>query len=239
MSKNKQQKFAEMQTFKNVMQPDIKKTLSTDNATKGRWNSLIFNNLNPVVLELGCGKGEYTVELAKKYPEKNFIGIDIKGARIWRGAKIALQNKLSNVFFLRTKIDFIDKFFDSNEITEIWIPHPDPQPKKANKRLTSPFFLRLYQKIIKNNSIIHLKTDNYLLYQYTLDLLKKNNIRPLENYNDIHQLKKQTDINIIKTHYEKMFIETGVKITYLSFRLNNKHEILSPDNIAIPNYKYR
>ncbi len=238
MSKNKLEKFAEMEQFDIVLQPSIKGLILDDDELKGNWHKQIFKNDNPIVVEVGCGKGEYTVGLAEKYSDKNFIGIDIKGARIWRGAKTAIEKGLKNVFFLRTKVDFITRFFANNEVSEIWIPHPDPQPKKARKRLTSPQFLTLYQQIIVQNGIVHLKTDNAFLYYYTSDLLKANNIELIESYNDIHSASLDNEITQIKTFYENMFLNEGSKITYLSFRLDKNKTIVAPPSKDIANYKY-
>ncbi|MBN2662077.1 MAG: tRNA (guanosine(46)-N7)-methyltransferase TrmB [Bacteroidales bacterium] len=238
MSKDKLKKFEEVQTFKNVLQPSMKGLVKQNDNLRGKWNSEIFKNNNPIVLEVGCGKGEYSVGLAEKYPNKNFIGIDIKGARIWRGAKTALEKNLKNVFFLRSKIDFLDKFFAENEVSEIWIPHPDPQPKKPNKRLTSKFFLTIYQAITINNALIHLKTDSEKLYKYTLDLLKENNIKTIKTYNNIHSTNLNNEITKIKTYYENMFLQEGQKITYLSFRLNKNKTIVAPSKKEVENYKY-
>ncbi|MEA3452503.1 MAG: tRNA (guanosine(46)-N7)-methyltransferase TrmB [Bacteroidota bacterium] len=238
MSKNKQQKFTEMAQFKNVLQPPIKGLLTKDYKYKGKWNEEIFKNSNPIVLEIGCGKGEYSVGLAQKYPNKNFLGIDIKGARIWKGAKRAIELNLKNVFFLRTKIDFLVRFFENEEISEIWIPHPDPQPKKPKKRLSSAHFLSIYQNIIKNNALIHLKTDSHLLHYYTLDMLKANNIETIEEYNDIYDANLENEITQIQTFYEQMFLKESSKITYLNFRLNKTLRLINPPTKEIVEYKY-
>jgi len=238
MSKGKLDKFEEMKTFKNVLQPSMKGLVLQDNILKGKWNSEIFKNDNPIVLEVGCGKGEYSVGLAEKYPNKNFIGIDIKGARIWRGAKTAIEKNLNNVFFLRSKVDFLDKFFTQDEVSEIWIPHPDPQPKKPRKRLTSAYFLTLYQKITINNALIHLKTDSANLFRYTLDLLYDNEVELIESYADIHSAGLYNEITNIRTFYETMFLQSGTKITYTSFRLNKNKTIVAPTERKVENYKY-
>ena len=238
MSKGKHQKFLEMEHFSNVLQPPSKGLITQDHYLKGKWNKEIFDNNNPIVLEIGCGKGEYSVGLAQRYPHKNFIGIDIKGARIWRGAKTALENNLNNVFFLRTKVDFIQSFFAADEVSEIWIPHPDPQPKKVNKRLSSAYFLSAYQKIIRNNALIHLKTDSFLLYQYTKDLLLANKIDIVEAFDDIHSADIDNEITQIRTFYEQMFLNEGTKITYLSFRLDKKLNIVDAPFKEIDRYKY-
>lgn len=238
MAKNKLQKFAEMETFPNVFQPVAKGIIFEDFQFKGKWNKDFFKNNNPIVLELGCGKGEYTIALAKEYPNLNVIGIDIKGARIWKGAKYSVENNVKNVAFLRTKIENIANFFGENEISEIWIPFPDPQPKKPKKRLTSSFFLGIYQKITKNNGKIHLKTDSYELHFYTKELLNKNKISPIESYTDIYSENIDSVLTKVQTFYEKMFLEEGKKITYLSFRLNKEMSLIAPDKIEMPDYKY-
>ena len=174
MGKNKLAKFNEMKDFDNVYQVDFKSVLNKNFYLKGKWSSEVFKNHHPIVLELGCGKGEYTVGLAKRYPNKNFIGIDIKGARIYKGAKTALENNLQNVRFIRTRIDFISSFFAENEVAEIWLTFPDPQPKKFKKRLSSSTFLNRYSQFLSKNALIHLKTDSRLLYEYTKALAEVN-----------------------------------------------------------------
>ncbi len=238
MAKNKLQKFDEMAQFPNVFQHSGKESFEEDFHLKGKWNEKFFNNTNPIILELGCGKGEYTIDLAKKYFNKNFIGIDIKGARIWRGAKTSNEINLRNVAFLRTKIENISNFFQNQEVSEIWIPFPDPQPKKPKKRLSSFIFLNLYQKILTQNGIIHLKTDSFELYQYTLDTLKSNQIEPLEAYLDLYSSGCKSVVKQTQTFYEKMFLEQGKKITYLSFRLNINKNLIQPEKIEIDGYKY-
>ena len=216
-----------METFSNVIQPDTWESRLNDHFLKGKWNSEIFGNINPVVIELGCGKGEYTVELAQKYPEKNFIGVDIKGARMWRGAKTAFENQILNVRFLRTRIEFINSFFDKDEVAEIWLTFPDPHPRRRSttKRLSGPAFLNHYRLFLKNNGIIHLKTDDHGLYLFTLSVVKQNGLEILTATDDLYASGLHDDILSIKTHYEKIFIAEGKKINYLSFRLNNKKAI--------------
>lgn len=226
MAKNKLWKFQEMKAFNNVFEP----TLDTKNLDsfplKGKWNSDYFHNDNPIVLELGCGKGEYTVGLAHHYPNKNFIGVDIKGARIYVGAKEALDSTLSNVAFLRAKIDFIETYFENNEIEEIWLTFSDPQPEKPNKRLTSKSFIQRYKKILKPGGIVHLKTDSDLLFESTLDEITTNNYQLIESTWDLYQSiptdLDQTirDILHIKTHYEKLFTAKGFIIKYCSFKIH-------------------
>jgi len=226
MAKRKLEKFEQIKTFSNVFEPEIKINLQTDFELKGNWKKNYFKNENPIVLELGCGKGEYSVGLAIKYPEKNFIGIDIKGARIWRGAKTALEQKLNNVIFIRTKIDLINSFFSENEVDEIWITFPDPQPTKQKKRLSSAYFLNFYQKILKNNGLVHLKTDSRLLHFYTLKLLNNNSITPLVSTDNLYNSEYHNEILGIKTHYEQIFVNQGKNITYLKFLLKKDIEII-------------
>lgn len=223
MGKDKLKRFSQILTFDNVIQPKIN-FHSEDDDFKGNW-STIFNNKNPLVLELGCGAGEYTVALAKDYPNKNFIGVDIKGARIWKGAKIALDEGLKNVRFLRTKVDFITKFFDKNEVNEIWLTFSDPQPKKPKKRLSSKLFTDRYQEFLKINGVIHLKTDSDLLYDFTLEEIKLNNFKLLKNISNIYkesfdnsqELKKTL---FIKTFYEKKWLDLDKTIKYLAFNIH-------------------
>ena len=223
MGKDKLKRFSQILTFDNVIQPKIN-FHSKDDDLKGNW-STVFNNKNPLVLELGCGAGEYTVSLAKDYPNKNFIGIDIKGARIWKGAKAALDEGLSNVKFLRTKVDFITKFFGENEVNEIWLTFSDPQPKKPRKRLTSKLFTDRYLEFLKINGIIHLKTDSDLLYNFTLEEINFNKFKLLKNitnvyeesYTNSQELKK---ILFIKTFYEKKWLDLDKTIKYLAFNIH-------------------
>jgi tRNA (guanine-N7-)-methyltransferase len=221
VGKNKLSRWAEMVSFNNVIQPETAKLPGEDHPLKGRWRSDVFFNGNPVILELGCGKGEYTIGLASRFPQNNYIGIDIKGARIWRGAKTAHEGKMPNVAFLRTRIEFIDLFFNENEIDEIWITFPDPYTGKrnSNKRLTCPWFLNKYRNFLKDNGIIYLKTDNTELYEYTLRLAEKNNLSLIKSTRDLYRDVSINDIFSIKTHYESLFLKEKMKINFLSFRL--------------------
>jgi len=222
VTKNKLAKFKEMKGFDNVYQPAYNEVLNKDYHLKGKWNQSVFNNSNPIVLELGCGKGEYTVGLAEKYPEKNFIGIDIKGARLFRGAKTSLQKKLNNTAFIRTRVDFIQSFFAKNEISEIWFTFPDPQPKKIRKRLSSSLFLNRYANFLTNDALVHLKTDNKLFYEYTKALVQENSFKinyASDNVYTNNNLPKEV-LNI-QTFYEKQFLEENKNIHYLEFQLNN------------------
>ena len=220
-SKNKQKRFDENLKFSNLFQPNRDDLISNSFELKGKWNSF-FKNDNPIVLELGCGKGEYTTELAKSNADKNYIGIDIKGARIWKGAKDSIQNKLNNVCFIRTQIELIDKIFDEKEISEIWITFPDPQLKIQRKkhRLTNSKFMSLYKKILKSNGKINLKTDSEFLHGYTLGLIEGMGIDPIFSNHDIYSNNNApVEALKIKTFYEKKFIKSK-KITFLKFKFD-------------------
>ena len=221
-SKNKLRRFRDNETFDNVIQPSRSEVLNDDCELKGNWQCQ-FGNENPIVLELGCGKGEYTVGLARLNPHKNYIGIDIKGARLWRGAKTALDEALGNVRFLRTQIELLDKLFAENEVSEIWITFPDPQIKykRTKHRLTNPEFLSKYKRILKNNAEIHLKTDSEYLHGYTLGLLQGLGHDILYSNHDIYKNEgSPPEVLNIQTFYESQFLESGKPITYLRFRLN-------------------
>jgi tRNA (guanine-N7-)-methyltransferase len=212
MGKNKLKKFAEMETFSNVFQPPYE-------PMAGQWRERFFHNNNPIVLELGCGRGEYTVGLARRYPEKNFIGVDIKGARMWAGAKEAELNGIKNAAFLRTNIEFITSFFAKDEVDEIWITFCDPQMKKATKRLTSTWFMQRYQQIVKPEGIIHLKTDSPFLYTYTTEMLRLNPYPVLANTDDLYACEQYPDAQALKTHYENQWLDRGLSIKYIAWRL--------------------
>lgn len=220
MGKNKLARFAENETFANLFQLTYEQVTKEGFALKGKWNKEFFKNDNPIVLELGCGKGEYTVGLAKKYPNKNFIGIDIKGARLWRGCKTSNEDKMTNVAFVRTHIQMIESYFAQNEVSEIWITFPDPQLKKPNKRLTCERFLKLYKNILKQDGIVHLKTDSQELYEYTKDeVLIPSKREILYNTNDLYNSDFKEDVIEIQTFYEAMYLKIGKPITYLKFKL--------------------
>jgi tRNA (guanine-N7-)-methyltransferase len=219
LGKNKLSRWAEMEDYNHVIQPPFEEVFRKDHKLKGKWNSDFFRNNNPIVLELGCGKGEYTTGMARKYPEKNFLGVDIKGSRMWRGAKQAKNENLVNVGFLRTRIELIESFFSKDEISEIWITFPDPQLKKrrVKKRLTGSRFLNHYRTFLKKDGIIHLKTDSAELYEYTISLLKHNNLQPVSFTDDLYSDGGNEELLSIKTHYEQLFLNEGKKITYLKF----------------------
>ena len=221
MGKNKIKRFAENETFRNMIQPATEEALNKNYPLKGNWNTRFFTKPNPIVLELGCGKGEYTVELARKFPSVNFLGVDIKGARMWRGAKTAIEENLTNAGFLRTRIELISSFFEKGEVSEIWCTFPDPQLKsrRAKKRLTSAGFLSNYQKFLKDNGFVHLKTDSIELYTYTLELVKFNNLQIEISTTNLYQDLKGDDILSIRTHYEQGYLDQGKTINYLKFRL--------------------
>jgi len=223
VGKNKLARWTELGSYDNVIQPEIEDVSGKDHPIKGRWNQDIFKNGNPITLELGCGKGEYTVGLANNFPHNNFIGIDIKGARMWRGAKTANDQKLPNVAFLRTRIEFINSFFSADEVDEIWITFPDPHTggRNSNKRLTSPWFLNNYRHFLKNKGLIHLKTDNKELYDFTCKVLSYNNVETIISTNDLYT-EKIDNILSIRTHYEKIFLDAGLKINYISFKLDKE-----------------
>ena len=221
MGKNKLARFAENATFRNLIQMSFEEIKELGQCPlKGKWRENFFGNDKPLVLELGCGKGEYTVGLARKYPEKNFIGIDIKGARLWRGCKTSNEENMKNVAFIRSHIQMITSYFDSNEVDEIWITFPDPQLKKPNKRLTSERFLQLYSQILKPQGLIHLKTDSAELYDFTLnEVLKPSNREVLYHTDDLYHSDFTEEVIEIQTFYESMYLKQGKPITYIKFRL--------------------
>ena len=231
--KNKLQRFEENETFQRFYQPPFEDVFSKDFIFKGKWKKEVFNNDAPLVLELGCGKGEYTVGMAKKYKGKNFIGVDIKGARMWRGAKDVNEHNLLNAAFLRTRIEIIHRFFAKDEVDELWITFPDPQLKKrrAKKRLTSSVFLNNYKSFLKDNGCINLKTDNDVLYEYTLALARFNHLDVEVATDDLYGSGMEDEILSMKTFYEKGFLEQGMTINYLRFRLPSGKTIIElPDD---------
>lgn len=220
MVKKKLIRFAENFTFEHMFQQSYDE-LMEGFRLKGKWHREYFRNDHPIILELGCGKGEYTVGLAREYPQKNFIGIDIKGARLWKGGKAIQQEKLGNAAFIRTKIDLIEHFFNPGEVEEIWITFPDPQRKKERKRLTSPRFLARYAKIMKEEGIVHLKTDSTLLFEYTRDILEDLELEILFSTYDLYSSSYDGPATEIRTFYEEMFVKEGVSIKYLEFKLRS------------------
>ena len=224
MGKNKLARFAENRTLKNVFQPTRDEALDNYHL-KGKWRSEVFRNDNPIVLELGCGKGEYSVGLAKAFPEKNFIGIDIKGARFWFGAKEAIAENLTNVAFLRTQIELLEGFFAQDEVDEIWITFPDPQIKfkRTKHRMTNPEFLERYKKMLKKEGTVHLKTDSEFLHGYTLGLLQGQGHEIISAHHDIYGAPEYEPgtplLREIKTYYEGLFSAKGKTITYIKFKI--------------------
>lgn len=221
-SKNKLKRFKENETFANVIQPSREEVIADNFALKGKWNSEYFKNDHPLVLELGCGKGEYSVALGQKFPEKNFIGIDIKGARFWRGAKTAVENGILNVAFLRTQIELIDKLFAPGEVSEIWITFPDPQIKykRTKHRMTNMEFLARYKKILKQDGIVHLKTDSEFMHGYTLGLLHGQGHEVLyANHNIYVNEGAPEEVTGIQTFYEQFYLEQDKPITYIRFKI--------------------
>lgn len=220
MGHHKLEHFAENLTFPNLFQVSFEMLQQEGGfALKGKWHEH-FGNDNPITLELGCGKGDYTVALARIHPDRNYIGVDIKGARLWRGAKTAHEDKMANVAFIRTRIELIEQFFAPGEVDEIWVTFPDPQPKKPYKRLTSERFLTYYKSFLKPGSIIHLKTDSQELHEYTL-----NEVIPAGGYpvvfatNDLYNTDYQGEAKLTQTFYEKMFLAEGKPITYIMFKV--------------------
>ena len=221
-SKNKLKRFKENETFNNVFQPKRDDLVNSEYELKGNWNAVVFKNNNPLVLELGCGRGEYSVELAKRYPNKNFIGIDIKGARFWRGAKTALEEDIHNVAFLRTQIELVDYAFAKQEVDEIWITFPDPQIKykRTKHRMTNSEFLKRYKTILKPDGVVNLKTDSEFMHGYTLGLLHGEGHEVLyANHNVYKQEGSPDEVTSIQTYYESQYLEQNKPITYIRFKI--------------------
>ncbi len=221
-SKNKLKRFKENETFENVFQPTREEVVADLFPLKGKWKAYFFKNDNPLVLELGCGKGEYSVGLAEKYPNKNFIGIDIKGARFWRGAKTAVEAGLNNVAFIRTQIELIHHIFAENEVDEIWITFPDPQIKykRTKHRMTNSEFLQLYKKILKKDGVVNLKTDSEFMHGYTLGLLHGEGHEVLyANHNVYVNEGSPEEVTAFQTFYEKQYLEINKSITYIRFKI--------------------
>lgn len=229
MAKNKLAKFAEMDTLPNVFQPRHTEVFRKDYSLKGKWNTEVFHNSHPIILEIGCGKGEYAVELATLYPDKNFIGLDIKGSRMWKGAKSAIEAGMENVAFLRVYAELLESVFARGEIAEIWITFPDPQMAKARKRLTGTRFLKLYRQVMAEDAIIHLKTDSSFLYTYTSELIKTNGLPEFFNTDDLYGCGFNDPILGIKTFYEKQWLTRGKKIKYIRFSAQGTNQLVEPD----------
>lgn len=255
MGHDKLGKFAENETFSCLLQPEASSVLDKvegsnslilrEHPIKGHWNERMFATAQPIVLELGCGKGEYTIDLSRREPSLNYIGVDIKGARLWKGAKFATENKLPNVAFLRTRIEFIEAFFAPEEVSEIWLTFSDPQMKSENCRLSSPLFLERYRKFLKKGGIVHLKTDSSFLYEYSKAVAEQNGLRILASTNDLYGTGRQdlSDCALrsvagesaidalfeVQTFYESMFTAQGYKITYLSFVIDHDGPYIHPE----------
>lgn len=242
MGKGKLQKFAEMETFSNVFQYPFSVIENVPFEMKGHWREQYFHNDNPIVLELGCGKGEYTVELARLYPQVNFIGVDIKGARMHKGAKEALTAGLSNVAFLRTNIEIIDRFFAKDEVQEIWLTFSDPQMKNPRKRLTSTYFMNRYRHFLVDGGLIHLKTDSNFLFTYTTYMVEASHLPLLFRTEDLYHTdgidEETRKILSIQTFYEAQWIARGLNIRYMKFHLPQQGELVEPD-VEIPLDDYR
>lgn len=250
MGHGKLRKFAENETFRCLLQPDASSVLVgggrelvlRDHPIKGQWNSQMFAKSQPIVLELGCGKGDYTIALAQRHPEINYIGVDIKGARLWTGAKYATEHALPNVAFLRTRVEFIEAFFDVGEVSEIWLTFSDPQLSGSeNSRLSSPMFLERYRKFLAPGGIVHLKTDSRFLYEYTMAVVRANGLEVLACGTDIYKegigkeaatepasLYDLASVTGVQTFYEKMFLQMGLPITYLAFRIDHTGPFIAP-----------
>jgi tRNA (guanine-N7-)-methyltransferase len=245
MSKNKLSKFADMASYPHVFEAPFQ-ALDTEAhfELKGQWHERFFKNNNPIVLELGCGRGEYTVGLGKLFPNKNFIGVDIKGARMWSGATESLKAGMTNVAFLRTNIEFIQRFFAPGEVAEIWLTFSDPQMKKVTKRLTSTYFMERYRAFLQNDGLIHLKTDSNFLFTYTNYMVAENKLPVVFKTDDLyHQLLEEKDEEVkqilgIKTYYEQQWLDRGLTIKYLKFQLPQEGQLTEPEvEIELDDYR--
>ncbi len=238
MGKNKLKKFAEMKGFACALQYPREELLKAPFPYKGSWNTSFFKQAAPIVVELGCGKGEYTVGLAKHDAGRNYIGVDIKGARMWTGAKMVEEEQIPNAAFLRAEIENIQQFFVPGEVDEIWITFPDPQMQKSRKRLTSTRFLQYYRGLLKENGIINLKTDSPFLYEYTRRLVELNGFEVLANTDDLYGSGMADPVTSIKTFYEQQWLSRGKKIKLISFRLPATGELVEPREDDIPRDDY-
>ena len=238
MGKGKLQKFADMREYPNVVEHHFSIADATPFPMRGNWGKEFFGNDNPIVIELGCGRGEYTVGLARRYPDKNFIGVDIKGARKWTGATEAIRDGLKNVGFLRTNIEIIDHFFAPGEVSEIWLTFPDPQMKKHTKRLTSSLFLQRYRNIMVPDGIVHLKSDSNFMFTYTRYITEVNKLPVVSCIEDIYADGEAVEPLDIKTYYEQQWLSRGINIKYISFRLPAEGELVEPEiEIELDSYR--
>ena len=238
MGKGKLPKFADMREYPNVVEHHFSIADATPFPMRGNWGKEFFGNDNPIVIELGCGRGEYTVGLARRYPDKNFIGVDIKGARMWTGATEAIRDGLKNVGFLRTNIEIIDHFFAPGEVSEIWLTFPDPQMKKHTKRLTSSLFLQRYRNIMLPDGILHLKSDSNFMFTYTRYITEVNKLPVVSCIEDIYADGEAVEPLDIKTYYEQQWLSRGINIKYISFRLPAEGELVEPEiEIELDSYR--
>ena len=238
MGKGKLAKFADMKTYPHVFEYPYSVMDDVPFRMKGKWNDLFFHNDHPIVLELGCGRGEYSVGLAEMYPDKNFIGVDIKGARMWTGATDSLKDGLKNVAFLRTNIEIIDRFFGENEVSEVWLTFSDPQMKRATKRLTSTYFMERYRKFLVPDGIIHLKTDSNFMFTYTKYMMEVNKLKVDVCTDDLYYSGLVDEILGIRTYYEQQWLDRGLNIKYIKFHLPKEGVLKEPD-VEIPLDEYR
>ena len=238
MGKNKLQKFADMAAYPHVFEYPYSVAENIPFEMKGKWHESFFKNSNPIVLELGCGRGEYTVGLGRMFPDKNFIAVDIKGARIWSGATESISEGLTNVAFLRTNIEIIERFFAEGEVSEIWLTFSDPQMKKATKRLTSTYFMNRYRQFLKPDGIIHVKTDSNFMFTYTRYMIEENKLPVLFITEDLYHSNLVDDILGIKTYYEQQWLDRGLSIKYIKFALPQDGVLKEPDvEIELDSYR--
>lgn len=238
MGKGKLAKFADLANYPHVFEYPYSVVDNVSFELKGKWGESFFKNDHPIVLELGCGRGEYTVGLGRLFPEKNFIGVDIKGARMWTGATESLREGLNNVAFLRTNIEIIDRFFGENEVSEIWLTFSDPQMKKPTKRLSSSFFLERYRRFLKDGGLVHLKTDSNFLYTYTRLLIEENQLPVLVQTDDLYHSGQADEILSIQTYYEQQWLDRGLNIKYIKFALPKEGTLREPDvEIEMDDYR--
>lgn len=238
MGKNKLKKFADLATYEHVVQVTFKQLQEEEFQYKGKWSKEFFGNNNPIILELGCGKGEYTVKLANHYPQFNFIGVDIKGSRMWNGATKAKALGLKNVGFLRTNIENIQLFFAPGEVAEIWLTFPDPQMKKTRKRLTATNFIEFYRQVMVPNGIIHLKSDSNFMYRYTEAMVAENEFEVIRQTDDLYHSEILDETLSIQTFYEKQWLDRGINIKFLAFRLSHQEALREPE-VEIEKDPYR